>query len=55
MFHYVYILVSGTDPARHYVGSTRDLQARLAAHNAVKVRHTATQAMAHGNGGGLSL
>jgi predicted GIY-YIG superfamily endonuclease len=41
MFHYVYILVSETDPARHYVGSTRDLQARLAAHNAVKVRHTA--------------
>jgi len=41
MFHYVYILVSEADPARHYVGSTRDLQARLAAHNAGKVRHTA--------------
>lgn len=41
MFHYVCILVSETDPARRYVGSTRDLQARLAAHNAGKVRHAA--------------
>ncbi|MFM7374632.1 MAG: GIY-YIG nuclease family protein [Chthoniobacterales bacterium] len=40
MFHYVYILVSETNPVRHYVGSTADLDARLAAHNAGKVSHT---------------
>ena len=41
MFHYVYILVSESDPNRHYVGSTADLDARLAAHNAGRVAHTA--------------
>jgi len=40
MFHYVYILVSETNPVRHYVGSTSDLTTRLAAHNAGKVSHT---------------
>ncbi|MFM8683206.1 MAG: GIY-YIG nuclease family protein [Chthoniobacterales bacterium] len=40
MFHYVYILVSETNPVRHDVGSTADLDARLAAHNAGKVSHT---------------
>jgi putative endonuclease len=40
MFHYVYILVSESDPDRHYVGSTSDLDVRLAAHNAGKVSHT---------------
>ncbi|MFM8459830.1 MAG: GIY-YIG nuclease family protein, partial [Chthoniobacterales bacterium] len=40
MFHYVYILVSETNPVRHYVGSTSDLTTRLAAHNAGKVNHT---------------
>jgi predicted GIY-YIG superfamily endonuclease len=40
MFHYVYVLVSESDPGRHYVGSTSDLNARLAAHNAGKVSHT---------------
>lgn len=40
MFHYVYILVSESDPDRHYVGSTSDLNSRLAAHNAGKVSHT---------------
>jgi putative endonuclease len=40
MFHYVYILVSESDPDRHYVGSTSDLDARLAAHNSGKVSHT---------------
>ena len=40
MFHYVYILVSETNPGRHYIGSTADLNARLAAHNAGKVSHT---------------
>jgi len=37
VFHYVYILVSESDPERHYVGSTADLNARLAAHNTGKV------------------
>lgn len=40
MFHYVYILVSEANPDRHYVGSTSDLDARLATHNAGKVNHT---------------
>jgi predicted GIY-YIG superfamily endonuclease len=40
MFHYVYILVSETNPGGHYIGSTADLNARLAAHNAGKVSHT---------------
>ena len=40
MFHYVYILVSESDPARHYIGSTADLNAPLATHNAGKVAHT---------------
>ena len=40
MLHYVYILVSESDPDRHYVGSTSDLDARLAAHNSGKVSHT---------------
>ena len=40
MFHYTYILVSEMDPDRHYVGSTSDLNARLAAHNSGKVSHT---------------
>ncbi len=40
MLHYVYILVSEMDSDRHYVGSTSDLNARLAAHNAGKVSST---------------
>jgi len=40
MFHYVYILVSEINPERHYVGSTADLNARLATHNAGKISHT---------------
>ena len=40
MFHYVYILVSESVPDRHYIGSTSDLNARLAAHNAGRVSHT---------------
>jgi len=40
MFHYVYILVSETNPDSRYIGSTADLNARLAAHNAGKVSHT---------------
>ena len=40
MFHYVYILVSEYEPDCHYIGSTSDLNAPLAAHNAGKVSHT---------------
>ena len=37
---YVYILRSRADPERHYVGTTADLKARLAKHNAGEVTHT---------------
>ncbi|MBU3665504.1 MAG: GIY-YIG nuclease family protein [Chthoniobacterales bacterium] len=40
MFHYTYILVSESAPDRHYVGTTSDLNARLAAHNSGKASHT---------------
>ena len=39
-FHYVYILVSGSDPTRHYTGLTDDLGARLKSHNAGQVPYT---------------
>ena len=39
-FHYVYILVSISDPSRHYIGLTDDLEARLKAHNSGKSPHT---------------
>jgi predicted GIY-YIG superfamily endonuclease len=39
--HYVYILVSVSDPARHYTGLTCSLRHRLSTHNAGQVRHTA--------------
>ena len=39
-FHYVYILIDTTTETHHYVGSTQDLQARLAKHNAGEVPHT---------------
>ena len=38
---FVYILVSQVDPKRYYTGSTSDVQARLAAHNAGQSAHTA--------------
>ena len=38
---YVYILRSQSEPGRHYVGTTRDLGARLARHNSGLVSHTA--------------
>ena len=40
-FHHVYILVSLTDNSRYYTGLTDDLEARLKAHNAGQVPHTA--------------
>jgi putative endonuclease len=40
-FHYVYILVSETDPTKHYTGYTTDLPARLEAHNQGRSPHTA--------------
>ena len=39
-YHYVYILVSETDPSRHYTGCTTDLPARLKKHNQGSVSHT---------------
>ena len=39
-FHYVYILIDTTTETHYYVGSTQDLQARLAKHNAGEVPHT---------------
>lgn len=38
---YVYILRRQSEPGRHYVGTTHDLGARLARHNAGAVSHTA--------------
>lgn len=40
-FYYVYLLVSQTNATRHYTGLTKDLDARLNAHNAGQVPHTA--------------
>ncbi len=37
---FVYVLRSDTDPARHYVGATSDVQRRLAYHNAGESTHT---------------
>ena len=39
-FTYVYILQSISDPDHHYIGMTKDLEARLKTHNAGQVRHT---------------
>ena len=39
-FHYVYILIDIATETHHYVGSTQDLQSRLAKHNAGEVPHT---------------
>ncbi len=39
-FFYVYILVDVATGSLHYVGSTQDLPARLAKHNAGEVPHT---------------
>ena len=40
-FHYVYILKSEKESARHYTGLTDDLESRLNAHNSGQVTHTA--------------
>jgi putative endonuclease len=40
-FFYVYLLVSESDPSRHYVGLTGNLKDRLRRHNAGEVLHTA--------------
>ena len=39
-FYYVYILVSASEPSRHYTGLTADLGSRLRAHNVGQVPHT---------------
>ncbi len=38
---FVYVLVSATDPQRHYVGLASDVQRRLAVHNSGGSQHTA--------------
>ena len=38
--HYLYVLQSDVDEARHYVGSTTDPERRLGEHNAGKSTHT---------------
>jgi putative endonuclease len=43
-FYYVYILQSLSNPNRFYVGSTTDLAARVAKHNAGQVPHTSKYA-----------
>ena len=40
-FSYVYLLISESDPGRHYVGLTDNLKDRLRRHNAGEVAHTA--------------
>jgi len=40
-FSYVYLLISESNPARHYIGLTDDLKDRLRRHNAGEVTHTA--------------
>jgi predicted GIY-YIG superfamily endonuclease len=37
---YVYILVSETDPTRHYTGITQNLKNRLTQHNLGECAHT---------------
>ncbi|HUU28396.1 MAG TPA: GIY-YIG nuclease family protein [archaeon] len=39
-FHYVYILVSESEEARHYTGLTDNLEIRIKAHNTAQVPHT---------------
>ena len=41
IFHYVYVLVSTSDPSQHYTGLTDDLQGRLKAHNSGQLPYTA--------------
>ena len=38
--HYAYILRSLSNPGQRYIGSTSNLRARLAKHNAGQVPHT---------------
>ncbi|NIM04881.1 MAG: GIY-YIG nuclease family protein [Armatimonadetes bacterium] len=38
---YVYLLQSCSNPSKRYIGKTKDLEQRLAAHNAGKSPHTA--------------
>ncbi len=39
-YHYVYVLQSERDPARHYTGLSDDLRDRLRRHNAGECAHT---------------
>jgi putative endonuclease len=40
-FYYVYILISESDPSRHYTGITQDPDSRLKSHNNGQVPYTA--------------
>jgi len=40
-FYYVYLLISQIGSSRHYTGITENLKARIKAHNAGHVPHTA--------------
>ena len=39
-YHYVYILVSESDPSRHYTGCATEITERLKKHNEGEVPHT---------------
>ena len=39
-FYYVYLLIDVATETHRYIGSTADLKARLAKHNAGEVPHT---------------
>jgi len=39
-FYYVYVLIDEQTGTHHYIGSTENLAARLAKHNAGEVPHT---------------
>ena len=43
-YSYVYILVSESEPSRHYSGMTENLAARLKDHNGGRCLHTAKHA-----------
>lgn len=40
-YHYIYLLVSESNPRRHYTGRTSDLARRLTEHNEGRSHHTA--------------
>ena len=49
MFHYVYILISESNPDRHYTGLTENLRARVEARNSGQLPYTAKYKPWRGN------